>query len=116
MNKKLHHLSLSLLIALLFAILFQSAHSYEHLAKQFTQTHCEHKYKASKTEFSHSHHEFDDCFTCEFSFSNYLPLKFFAFDFIKIVANENRSYSIAEKPIVFSGSFISLRGPPCFIG
>jgi hypothetical protein len=116
MNKKLQHFSLSLLIALLFAILFQSAHSYEHLAKQFTEEYCDHKYNTSKTEFSHSHHEFDDCFTCEFSFSNYIPVQFFSFDFIKIVETENRPFSIAEKPIVFSGSFIPLRGPPCFIG
>src|SRR5688572_6227515 len=116
MNKKLQRFSLSLLIALLFAILFQSVHSYEHLAKQFTEEHCDHKYNSSKTEFSHSHHEFDDCFTCEFSFSNYIPVQLFSFDFIKTIETESLPFSIAESPIVFTGNFIPLRGPPSFIG
>ncbi|HSD14400.1 MAG TPA: hypothetical protein VLB74_07105 [Flavobacterium sp.] len=116
MNKKLQHFSLSLLIALLFAILFQSAHSYEHLAKQFTEEHCDHKYDHSKTEFSHSHHEFDDCFTCDFSFSNYIPVEFFSFALVKTSETKSQSFSITEKPVVFSGNFIPLRGPPCFIG
>jgi len=116
MNKKLQHLSLSLLITILFAILFQSVHSYEHLAEQFTEAHCDHKYNTSKTEFSHSHHEFDDCFTCDFSFSNYIPVQFFSFGFIKNAKTETLPFSITEKPLVFSGNFTSLRGPPCFIG
>jgi hypothetical protein len=115
MNKKLQNLSLSLLIALLFAILFQSVHSYEHLAEQFTEEHCDHKYDHTKTEFSHSHHDFDDCFTCDFSFSNYIPVDFISYCFFKTIATESLPVLFTEKPIVFSGSHFSLRGPPCFI-
>ncbi|MCG2610182.1 hypothetical protein LZZ90_01525 [Flavobacterium sp. SM15] len=115
MNKKLQNLSLSLLISILFAILFQSAHSFEHLAKQFTQEHCDHKYDPSKTEFTHSHHNFDDCFVCEFSFSNYIPVEFFSFSFHQTPVAKSLMFFNSEKPIVFSGSFFSLRAPPCFI-
>jgi len=116
MNKKLQHLSLALLITILFALLFQSAHSYEHLAKQFSEKHCDHKYNSSKTEFSHSHHDFDDCFTCEFSFSNYIPVQFFSFGFVKNTIGKTLIFSITEKPLAFTGHFIPLRGPPCCIG
>lgn len=115
MNKKLQNLSLSLLIAMLFAILFQSAHSYEHLEKQLTSEHCNHKYDRSKAEISHSHHDFDDCFVCEYSFSNYIATDFFSFSFKSTVQNTTYSFAVTEKPIVFSGSQLTLRGPPSFI-
>ncbi|WP_313806588.1 hypothetical protein [Flavobacterium sp.] len=95
--------------------MFQSVHSYEHLVQQFTEEHCDHKYDFSQTEFTHSHHDFDDCFVCEFSFSNYIPFEFFSFNF-RSVHNTTESISFfVESPIVFSGSFFSLRGPPAFI-
>ncbi|MGX7667655.1 hypothetical protein [Flavobacterium pedocola] len=115
MNKKLQNISLSLLISILFAILFQSVHSYEHLIKQFTEAHCEHQYDASKTEFTHSHHDFDDCFVCEFSLGNFTPVAFFSFSFHHYAVAKSVSFFNTEKPIVFSGSFFSLRAPPCFI-
>lgn len=115
MSKKLQHISLSLLISILFAILFQSVHSYEHLVQQFTEEHCDHKYDVSQTEFTHSHHHFDDCFVCEFSLSNSIPFEFFSFEFRSVAYFVQHSFFFTEQPIVFSGSFFSLRGPPCFI-
>ncbi|WP_442786899.1 hypothetical protein [Flavobacterium suncheonense] len=115
MSKKLQHISLSLLISLLFAIAFQSVHSYEHLVQQFTEEHCDHKYDASQTEFTHSHHDFDDCFVCKFSLSNYIPFEFFTIDFQLVTHSEQHSFFFTENPLVFSESFFSLRGPPCFI-
>ncbi|HRB71630.1 MAG TPA: hypothetical protein PK776_07260 [Flavobacterium sp.] len=114
MKKKLVILNLSLILAVLFAILFQSVHSFEHLAEEFTHEHCHHKYDISKTEFTHAHHDFDHCFACEFTFSSYLPTEFFSFTFTNTSKTLTQHIAKTEKPIVFSGSFFSLRAPPVF--
>ncbi len=115
MNKKLQNLSFSLLIVMLFAMLFQSVHSYEHLAKQLTSKHCDHKYDRSKNQISHTHQNVDHCFVCEYSFSSYIPVDFFSFGFKKPIQNTSYHFALTENPIVFSGSQLALRGPPSFI-
>ena len=74
MKRKLQLLNFGMGLIVLFAILFQSVHSFEHLAKQLSEKQCHHKYHSHKTEINHSHHNFDKCFVCEFAFSSYIPL------------------------------------------
>jgi hypothetical protein len=115
MKKKLVILNYSLVMVVLFGVLFQSLHSFEHLVEQLTAEHCDHKYHKGKTEFTHSHHDFDDCFVCEYSFSNYIPTDFFSFEF-KIPVNDTISlFGYGEKIVFFSGSVIKSRGPPSVI-
>ncbi len=115
MKKKLVIFNYSLLTAVLFAILFQSVHSFEHIVKQLTTKHCDHKYNRDVTEFTHSHNDFDHCFVCEYSFSNYTPTAFYSFEFYNVVSDTVRSFGFGENCIVFSVSTVSLRGPPSFI-
>lgn len=103
------------MLAVLFAILFQSAHSFSHLAEEFTHDHCHHKYDISKTEFTHAHHDFDHCFACEFTFSSYLSTEFFSFSFTNIHKTVTPIAVKTAKPIVFSGSQFALRAPPAFL-
>lgn len=112
MKKKFVILNAFLSFVLLFAIGFQSLHSFEHLVKDLTEKKCEHKHVSDK-EISHEHQDFENCFVCEFAFSTYISndLKSFAFsndfNFYK-----NDSYFLKESNLFFSGISYSLRGPP----
>lgn len=115
MKKKLVILNYSLVMVVLFGVLFQSLHSFEHLVEQLTTEHCEHKYHKDKTEFTHAHDNFDHCFVCEYSFSNYIPTEFFSFEFKNPVYNTISLFGYSEKFVFFSGSTSKSRGPPSFI-
>lgn len=112
-KKKQALLSFSMMIVVLFSMLFQSFHSYEHLSKEFSQEIFYHKYDLHKTEFTHQHKAFDHCFVCEFTFSNFLPSVFSIFEF-KFATNPiGYSYYYSNKNNeYFKGSLFLLRAPP----
>ncbi|RXR18947.1 hypothetical protein EQG63_05745 [Flavobacterium amnicola] len=113
MNKKINIFSFSLLGALLFAITFQSVHSFEHLVKQLSTEHCAHQYDHSHTVISHAHTDFDHCFSCEYSFNNFTFTDFISFEIpISIEYNTISLFGYGEKLIFFSGSALNSRGPP----
>lgn len=115
MKKKLVIVNLSLVMAVLFSILFQSLHSYEHLAKQFAEKQCHHKYNIGKTEFTHHHTDFDHCFVCEFTLSNFISPDSFTFKLQTEQQEIPYFFHTTEASEYFSGSSYSLRGPPSFI-
>lgn len=99
--------------SVLFAILFQSVHSFEHLVKQFSEAHCHHKYNPYQNEISHSHHGLEKCFVCEFTFSPFTTADAVNFSFVK--PTFTTLYTVAfskEVPDFFKGSLFSHRGPP----
>ena len=115
MKKRFAILSSFLMITVLFSILFQSIHSYEHLAKQLSQKQCHHKYN-SKEEITHQHHNFDHCFVCDFTISSFLSSGISCFEFNKI--NIPSGYTFFQSraiPHFFKGSLFALRAPPIFI-
>lgn len=100
-------------LMVLSAILFQSIHSFEHLAKLFSEKSCHHKYVNHKYEINHSHHDWKKCFACEFTFSSSTGIKTLVISldnpvFFKTIV----LFSTAENITFFNGSFYSLRGPP----
>jgi hypothetical protein len=100
-------------LTILFSILFQSFHSYEHIIKEFSQKHCEHKYSLSKTEISHDHKKVDYCFLCDFSFGNSMVSNPIQYNTIELVF-QNKSSVLFSNGIssFFKGSLFSLRAPP----
>ena len=116
MNKKIDIFSFSLLGVLLFAITFQSVHSFEHLVKQLTTKHCQHKYDHSKTVVSHSHQDFDHCFVCEYSLNSFTFTDFITFEnSFSLVHDTTGLFGYGEKFVFFSGSLLKSRGPPTII-
>jgi len=115
MKKKFVILNSFLAVAVLFSMLFQLAHSYEHLAKQFSEKECHHKY-TSKQEITHQHHEFEHCFVCHFSVSSFVASDIHHFEFQKITFPSDYSF-FKSKGITqfFKGSLFALRAPPSFI-
>lgn len=114
MKKKQFIISLSLALTVLFSILFQSVHTYEHFIKQFFQTECYHRHNGTVAQITHQHHSFDTCKVCHFTFGTYVAPKGFAY---KLISNYNEApyfYKIAKGMVSFSGSMYAHRGPPSF--
>jgi hypothetical protein len=93
-------------------MLFQSIHSFEHLSQQISEKKCHHKYTSSK-EITHQHHNFDDCFVCHFSVSNFVSSGTFNFECQKTTFPSGYSF-FKSKEITqfFKGSLFALRAPP----
>jgi hypothetical protein len=73
-------------VTVLFSILFQSLHTYEHF-KAIASTECHHKYSHGEPEITHQHHNFDDCKVCHFTFGSYVSPEVFAYS-LKTITNK----------------------------
>jgi hypothetical protein len=114
-KKKLILINFALIIVVLFSILFQSIHSYEHLVKQFSEKQCHHKYTSSQ-EITHQHHDFEHCYVCHFSVSSFVTSDIHHFEFqIKIYPTGYSFFKSKEITQFFKGSLFALRAPPSFI-
>ncbi len=115
MKKMAKIISFFFMIAVLFSMLLQSVHSYEHLAKQLSEKKCYHKYNSSK-EITHQHHNFDHCFVCNFTLSTFISSDISNFEFQKIIIPSGYSLLNSRKITqFFKGSLFALRAPPIFI-
>jgi len=115
MKKRFVILNSFLALAVLLAMLFQSAHTYQHLAQQLSEKKCHHTY-SSKHEITHQHHNFDHCYVCDFKMSSYTYSEIASYEFQDAVINSGytffKSREIAQ---FFKGSLFALRAPPVFI-
>ena len=112
MKKFLVNTNAFMAVVILFAILFQSLHSYEHLVKEIITKKCLHKHVSSK-QITHQHTKFDKCFVCEFAFSSFITSNIQSFSY----CNDSNFYKndscfLTESNDFFSGISYSLRGPP----
>ena len=115
MKKKFVILNSFLMFAVLFSMLFQYVHSYEHLAKQLSEKECAHKYNSSQ-EITHQHHNFDNCFVCNFTVSTFISSDTAHFEFKKATISSRYSFfKSREITQFFKGSLFALRAPPSFI-
>jgi hypothetical protein len=115
MKKKFVIINSFLAVAVLFSILFQFLHSYEHLANQLSEKECHHK-SSSKHQITHQHHDLEHCFVCHFSVSNFVTSEIQHFEFQKTIFPSGYSF-FKSKEITqfFKGSLFALRAPPIFI-
>ena len=115
MKKKFVILNYFFVFAVMFAMLLQSVHSYEHLVKQFSEKKCYHSYNSSE-EITHQHHNFDYCFVCDFTLSCFVYSGISHFEFKKtIISCEYSFINSREITQFFKGSLFALRAPPSFI-
>jgi hypothetical protein len=115
MKKRLVILNYLLVLAVLFSMLFQSVHTYEHLAKQLSEKECTHKYTSSH-EITHQHHDFDHCLVCHFSISSFIGSTIAYFEFQKTTFS-TEYFFFKSKGITqfFKGSLFALRAPPMIL-
>jgi hypothetical protein len=113
MKKKFILINVLLSVAVLFSILFQSVHSYEHHSEQLEIKKCNHQHLKNKTQINHSHQSIDNCFTCGFSLGFFTTTVPAVFEFHQnaSVANVVISYFQSHFSF-FKGSLFALRAPP----
>jgi hypothetical protein len=116
MKQKFGFLNLIALAAVLFSVLFQSAHSVEHIAAEFNMPKCHHDYTHNKHELTHQHHRDDNCFVCHFSFASFITADIFSLQPKKFSLHNGYAYARSrEITAYFRGSLFSHRGPPSII-
>lgn len=114
MKKRFVIINALMSVVILFAILFQSVHSYDHLVKELTEKKCLHKHFSS-TEITHSH-KFEKCFICDFGFSNFINIDVLSFKHYIINGLFGYSFNYSKQITnYFKGSLFALRAPPYFI-
>ncbi|MFT7335511.1 MAG: hypothetical protein ACI9M1_001424 [Porticoccaceae bacterium] len=112
MKKKFSILNLVLTIAVLFSMLTQSVHSYEHVLKEFSEKKCYHKL-TSGTEITHQHNKFHSCYLCNFSISSFLSTDAYSSELSNLILKSGSSLAISKETTpFFKGSLFALRGPP----
>jgi hypothetical protein len=109
MKKKLVLLNLSLMLTVLFAILFQSVHSYEHFLADGAVAH---QLDSQNQDLHQNDHNHQKCFVCEFTFNSFVGVEITSFTFKTSFERITYTFFYSEKPSFFSGSRSSLRGPP----
>lgn len=112
MKKKFVILNLTLIVSVLFAILFQSLHAYEHFLDEEIAIH---QLNSKQLDVHQNDHNHEQCFVCEFTFSSFLASEKSSFTFFSEFVKVPYQLQIPVKPAVFSGISFSLRGPPSFI-
>ncbi|KAF2336185.1 hypothetical protein [Flavobacterium daemonense] len=115
MKRKQLILSVSMTLTILFTILFQSIHSFEHIVKQLSEKQCHHAYNDPSGEITHQHHNYDLCYVCNFAFGSYTVAEIFSFQFHNFYKEIPYFFSFSENISSFSESAYLLRGPPAAI-
>lgn len=116
MKKKIVWINLLMSLTVLFAMLFQTLHSYEHAHKQITQKHCEHVNVDGQKQITHSHSVEHDCHICHFAFSNFIPNSFQTPSFLKVSFETSYIHFYTKAAATFfKGSLFALRAPPTLL-
>ncbi|WP_371269368.1 hypothetical protein [Flavobacterium sp.] len=99
------------MLAVIFAVSYQSLHIFSHHQHSFSS--CQHQEKKNKNAFEKTISEKEDCLVCEFKFATFLKTEIFTFKFHSPFKENPYSFSIKEATTFFCGSLFSHRGPPC---
>ena len=114
MKKKLLHINIGLILAVLFAACYQSVHafSHEHPLKTACCDDTHHlTFKSSEKTVAES----DDCPICDFKFAAFLSPEVFHFEFIPSFYDIPYLFNSTETCITFEGNSCYLRGPPTLV-
>lgn len=99
------------MLTVLFSILFQSVHSYEHFLEQETTFVSNSDDGSTKIQTLDHNHE--KCFVCEFTLSSFIATEFTTFKSqFTYRAFAQVNFPSTETPNFYSGSLFSHRGPP----
>lgn len=103
-------------VTVLFAMLFQTIHSYEHIYKQLTEKHCNHHSVDGQKQITHSHSVDTNCHVCHFAFSTFIPNTFQALSFHKAAIETSYVFYYTKVASnLFKGSLFALRAPPSIL-
>ncbi len=97
------------MVTVLFALLFQSLHSYEHFIDDKIAVHQLDTQNQDVHVIDHNH---QNCFVCEFTFNHFVSPTSTTFTFETSFKAISYNFFFNETPSFFSGSISFLRGPP----
>lgn len=100
------------MVAVLFSILFQSVHSYEHFLDGKASSYVGQSKDDGETKIQTLDHNHEKCFVCEFTLSSFLPTAFFTLDLQIPFKVPAYNFASVESSEFFAGSLFSHRGPP----
>ncbi len=101
------------MVTVLFAMLFQSVHIYEHISREESTSGVSFQNDNDFTEkFQKNNHEHDHCFACDFTFSLYTSVDFQTFEFFISTPEVPYFSNYTSNDKSFCGSLFSHRGPP----
>ncbi|MCD0471900.1 hypothetical protein [Flavobacterium sp. JAS] len=116
MKKRIVLINLFMSVTVLFAMLFQTIHSYEHVYKQLTEKRCNHHSVVGQKQITHSHTVDTNCHVCHFAFSTFIPNSSQALSFHKVTIETSYVYYYTKVASnFFKGSLFALRAPPSII-
>jgi len=109
MKKKFGILNFILMLSVLFAVSYQSLHTFSH-----------HKHKeinsiSSEKTFTQNLLEKEHCPVCDFKFASFLSPEVFSFTFFPPHFEIPYQFSVKENFNSFCGSLFSQRGPPTLV-
>jgi hypothetical protein len=113
-KKKLLYINISLMLAVLFAVCYQSVHSFSHehhhLNERCAESH-HFTFKVSEKTIAES----NDCPICDFKFVVFLSPEVIQFDFITSYYEIPYQFNSNESCITADGNSFYLRGPPVLV-
>ena len=107
-------MNLGLMLAVLFAVSYQSIHTFSHKHHLKTE-HCDHSHSLSFKNIKKTFSQSEDCPICDFKFVAFLAPEVFHFDFIPSFYEIPYQFNSNESSIAYNGTSVYLRGPPTFI-
>ena len=109
MKKKFALLNFILMLSVLFAVSYQSLHTFSH------HKHEETKSISLEKTFTKTFSEKEHCPVCDFKFASFLSTEVFSFSFFPPYFEIPYQLSNTENFNSFCGSLFSSRGPPTLV-
>lgn len=107
-------MNIGLMLAVLFAVSYQSIHTFSHNHHLKTE-HCDHSHSLSFKSVEKTLSANEDCPICDFKFAPFLVTAFYHFDFIPSFYEIPYQFNSNESRTTHQGTSRYLRGPPNFI-
>lgn len=109
MKKKIALLNFIWMLSVLFAVSYQSLHTFSHHKhEEFTTI-------SSKKTFTKTISEKEDCPVCDFKFASFLSPEVFTFTFFPPHFEIPYQFKSNEICLIFEGNSSYLRGPPSLV-
>lgn len=121
MQRKKNIARILLVVSVLFTIVFQFVHSYEHLVStvRYEREHSTHAHfnekRSDSTEqltFKEVHDQLDQCFACDTILNQAILSELFSFDFSQFKVIKEVQDFVSLRVIPLSQIYFSLRAPP----
>jgi hypothetical protein len=111
MKKKLQFINLSLMLAVLFAVCYQSLHAFSHQLNEDS----EHNHSKSEKNLAEKVSEKQDCPICDFKFVAFISSETLQIEFLSSFIKIPYQFNSNETLITFKGNSFHLRGPPILV-